>query len=264
MIPVGTLFAALLSPFFVEFSPEIRSTYVSLGKIMEDRAMQVTGSRLGVDAGPFGRFGVRNWEVSSLTGRRSDIHRHACYHSEFGPTWQYDLNFTDEWRLKSDLTRSWTIYRGFREGHDSSNRTYHWWQIDQSLENPYLVPFYRLRRTFRGNDYLYFKAGARRKFPIFGGFSITPSVFAEGGNARCVRRIVGPNIDGSGWGGGKVSSISARLELGWRIADWLSAFAYVEQYEVVGGDVRRTNAASSSRCAHNDWTHGGFGLRVKF
>ena len=61
-----------------------------------------------------------------------------------------------------------------------------------------------------------------------------------------------------------MSSISARLELGWRIADWLSAFAYVEQYEVVGGDVRRTNAASSSRCAHNDWTHGGFGLRVKF
>ena len=40
--------------------------------------------------------------------------------------------------------------------------------------------------------------------------------------------------------------------------------AYVEQYEVVGGDVRRTNAASSSRCAHNDWTHGGLGLRVKF
>ena len=34
--------------------------------------------------------------------------------------------------------------------------------------------------------------------------------------------------------------------------------------DVVGGDKRRTNAASSSPCAHNDWTHGGVGLRLRF
>ena len=56
----------------MEVSPEVRSTYVSLGKLMEDRPMLVVGSRVGVDAGDFGRFGIRNWEVSSLTDRRSD------------------------------------------------------------------------------------------------------------------------------------------------------------------------------------------------
>ena len=85
-----SLFASsLIAPFFVEVSPEVRSTYVSLGKLMEDRPMLVVGSRVGFDAGDFGRFGIRNWEVSSLTDRRSDAHRHAAYHSEFGPTWQY-------------------------------------------------------------------------------------------------------------------------------------------------------------------------------
>ena len=261
---VATLLASVLSPFFFEATPEVRSTYVSLGKIIEDRPLQVTGARLGVDAGAFGRFGLRNWEVSSLTGRRSDVHRHACYHSEFGPTWQYDIDFAEGWRLTSDLTRSWTIYRGFRQKYEASNRTYHWWQIDQALENPYLVPFYRLRRCTHGLDFLYFKVGARRKFPLVWDLSLTPSVFAEGGNARCFKRTLGKNIDGSGWGGGGVSSVSFRLEFGWRFSDCLSAYAYVEQYEVVGGEARHTNAARGARCAHNDWTHGGFGIRLKF
>ena len=116
MLSVIAFFAAsLISPFFVEVSPEMRSTYVSLGKLLEDRPMMVVGSRVGFDAGGFGRFGVRNWEVSSLTDRRIDVHRHALYHSEFGPTWQYSLELAEKWRFASDLTRSWTIYRGDRK-----------------------------------------------------------------------------------------------------------------------------------------------------
>ena len=71
------LLASLLSPFFFELAPEVRSTYQSLGKIVEDRPMPVTSVRFGFDAGSFGRFGIRNWDVSSLTDRRDDAHRHA-------------------------------------------------------------------------------------------------------------------------------------------------------------------------------------------
>ena len=264
MFPLTVLLASAISPFFFDGSAEVRTTYVSLGKIVEDRPMQVSGARFGIDAGAFGRFGIRNWDVSSLTGRRSGAHRHACYHTEFGPAWQYDYEIADGWWFKSDITRSWTIYRGYRSGYESSNRTYWWWQAEQSLENPYLVPFYRLRRTFHGNDYLYFKVGLRHRFPIWERLSFTPSVFTEGGSARSLRRTFGPNIDGTGWGGGGFGSVSFRFELAWAFLDGFSAFAYVEQYDVVGGDKRRTNAASSSPCAHNDWTHGGVGLRLRF
>ena len=51
--------ASLLSPFFLDVTPEVRSSYVSIGKLMEDRPMQVTNVRAGYDAGDFGRFGVR-------------------------------------------------------------------------------------------------------------------------------------------------------------------------------------------------------------
>ena len=256
---IGLLAAGALSPFFLHVAPEVRSTYVSLGKIVEDRPMQVTFIRGGIDAGAFGRFGIRSWDVSSLTDRRADVHRHALYHTEFGPTWQYDFAMAEGWLVTSDLTRSWTMYKGFDAS--ASNRTYHWWQLDNSLENPYLVPFSRIRKCFRGSDYFYFKAGVRRRFPIWEGLYATPSVFVEGGCSRNQRRVLGERE--GGWYDG-VSSFTLRLELGWCVSDWLTAFAFVEQYEIAGGDARRAVDASSYRCAHNDWTHGGVGLRFRF
>lgn len=257
----GLIAASLLTPFFLEVTPEVRSTYQSLGKIVEDRPMQVTSVRFGYDTERFGRFGIRNWDVSSLTDRRHDAHRHALYHTEFGPTWDFDYSFTDDLKLKTSLTRSWTMYRGFNNS--KSDRTYHWWQIDQSLENPYLVPFYRARKCFRGNDYFYFKVGLRRKFSIFTNFFFTPSVFAEGGSSRNFERVIGKRLDVKHWDDG-VSSVSVRLEFSWKYSEMMSLFAYVEQYEVVGSDARRTNGLSSYRCAHNDWTHGGVGVRLSF
>ena len=253
--------ASLLSPFFLEVTPEVRSSYVSIGKLMEDRPMQITNVRAGYDAGDFGRFGIRNWDVSSLTDRRHDAHRHACYHVEFGPTWEYDLKITEEWTLKSDVTRSWTLYRGFDK--EASNRTYSWCQIDQALANPYLVPFYRVRKCFAGNDYVYFKAGMRKKVTFLEDFYLTPSVFVEGGSSRNYRRVIGTRPDGERWHSG-VSSVTFRLELGWKFCKNFSAFAFVEQYEVVGQAARHANGASSYRCAHNDWTYGGVGVRMVF
>ena len=51
---IGLVAAGVLSPFFLEATPEIRSTYVSLGKIVEDRPMQVTTAYAGFYAGDFG------------------------------------------------------------------------------------------------------------------------------------------------------------------------------------------------------------------
>jgi hypothetical protein len=255
------LLSSILAPFFFEFAPEVRSTYQSLGKIVEDRPMQVTSVRAGYDTGSFGRFGIRNWDVSSLTGRRYDAHRHALYHTEFGPTWQFGFEVAENWKVTGDLTRSWTIYRGFRDS--ASDKTYHWWQLDQSLENPYLVPFYRIRKCFRGNDYFYFKIGIRRRFGLSEHLSLIPSLYTEGGSSRNQTRVLGKNPDGEIWKCG-VSSVSARLECVWRFNENVSAFMYVEQYEVVGNDERNANDKSSYRPAHNDWTHGGIGLRLRF
>lgn len=262
------LIAALsLSPFYANVAPEVRSTYVSLGKIVEDRPMQVTSLRFGLDTAKawdeldLGRFGVRGFSVSSLTDRRHDVHRHCLYHYEFGPCWDYDVRFSEDWKLKTSLTRSWTLYRGFFK--EASNATYHWWEFGTSLENPYVVPFSRVRRCFRGSDYLWFRLGLRRRFALWHDLYLTPSIAVDGGNARNFNRVIGKFPDG-GWGHGGVSSITFGLELGWKFCANASVFAFVEQYEIVGGTARDMNEASDYVAAHNDWTLGGVGVRMNF
>ena len=256
------LAASLLSPFFVELTPEVRTTYQSLGKIVEDRPMQTTLVRAGYDTGRFGRIGLYNFDVSSLTDRRADIHRHSLYHTEYGIFGDYDWKLADGWTLRNDLMLAITLYRGFEN--DASNGDYGWIQFVQSLENPYVVPYYRMRRYGLDADYFYFRIGIRRKFRFLDDFYVTPEVYVDGGNSRNYRRVFGENVNGGDWGVGGVSSITFRLEAGWEVDDWMTLFVFVEQYEVTGGGARDTNAASSNPCDHNDWTHGGVGLRMRF
>ena len=259
MVP-ALLAAALIAPLSFRVTPEIRSTYVSLGKIVEDRPMQTTQIRVACDLGDFGRIGIRNWNVSSLTDRRDDVHRHALYHTEFGPRWEYDFELAEGWKLKSDFGLGWTIYDGFDAS--SGNRSYRWWQEDFSLENPYLSPFGRIRRCVHGNDYLYTRLGVRHRFDLGGGILLTPEVAIDGGSSRNQNRVFGRRADGSSLGSG-FYSISPRLELTWNANEYCSVFVYVEQYDVLGS-ARSVNKCYNYRCAHNDWTHGGVGLRLKF
>jgi len=259
---MSVLLAALLAPFYAYVNPEVRTTYLSLGKIVEDRPMQVTAIGFGWDTGVLGRFYVKNWDVSSLTDRRADVHRHCLYHHEWGPAWQYDWKFNEEWKLRFDLTRSWTIYDGFN--YPSRNNCYHWWEFGQALENPYVVPFYRLRYAFRTSDYFYAGFGVRKRIPIWQSWYATPSVTFEGGNAGNSRRMFGKNKYGDNWGYGQITSVTMRLETGWRFNEIFTAFIYVEQYEVIGDAARATNADSDYLCSHNDWTLGGIGMRMRF
>ena len=116
---IAILAASILSPFFVELTPEVRTTYQSLGKLVEDRPMQVTFARAGYDTGRFGRIGIYNFDVSSLTDRRADIHRHALYHTEYGVFGAYDWKIADGWTLRNDLMLAITLYRGFENGASS-------------------------------------------------------------------------------------------------------------------------------------------------
>lgn len=259
---IALLAAGLIAPFYAEVTPEVRTTYVSLGKLIEDRPMQVTHIRAGWDTGIIGRVGFYNWDVSSLSDRCADVHRHALYHTEYGPTWGYDFAFNDEWKLKNELMCVWTLYRGFEK--IGSNGEYWWWQAAQSLENPYLVPYYRLRRYCSGSYYFWVEAGVRHTFTFLKDCYLTPSVYMDGGNDLNYERVIGKNACGTDWGGGGLSSLSFRLELGWKASACATVFAFVEQYEVVGHDARATNAQSSNKCAHNDWTFGGIGIRFKF
>ena len=224
--------------------------------------MQVLLLRTGYATESIGRFGLYHFDVSSLSDRRADVHRHLLYHTEYGLFWDCDWKPAADWTLRSGLLATVTLYRGFEN--DASNGDYGWIQFLQSLENPYAVPYFRLRRYGLDTDYFYFRLGLRRRFRLPGGFYVTPDIYADGGNSRNYRRVFGENANGGDWGVGGVTALTFRLEAGWEFQDGLTLFAAVEQYEVTGDAARTTNAASSNPCAHNDWTSGSIGLRLRF
>lgn len=256
------ILATLVSSFFFTATSDVRTSYVSLGKLMEDRAMQYNFVHAGVGAGAWGRFGIGDLEISSLTDRRNDVHEHGFYHSAPEVFWTHSLELAEGWKYRGKLTRGWTIYRRF--DNPDSNHTYSFWMYEPSLENPYLTPFARLRRAFTCRDYFYFRAGVSHRFALGESFYLTPSVSIDGGNGRLMKRNYGRNACASHWGSGGVGDIVPRLEVGWKIREGVTLYAFVEQYEVVGHDARRSVDASTNRCLHNDWTLGGIGFRLKF
>ena len=262
MYPIVSLLAAsVLSPFFFEVTPEVRSSYVSLGKLVEDRPMQITSARVGVDAGAFGRFGVRNWDVSSLTDRRADVHRHALYHTEFGPTWQYDIDIVEGWRLKNDLTRSWTMYRGFES--EASNRTYHWYQLDQSLENPYITPYWDTLTLIEPSQWTRLRFGVRRDFDLTE--TLTLSAWADG-VWGCKRRFAaryGDEPYHQFLGGAFCTSIVG-LQLSWRFAEGWCVYAKVRQFDTINQQARRAEKRKSAYYARRDIAIGTIGVAYEF
>ena len=262
MIGSGLLLASALAPFFVNSSAQVGTSYISLGSIIEDRPMSMLYLRAGVDADAFGRFSIHHWDVSSLTDRCGDIHRRPFYHTEQGPAWDHLWEVAEGWKIKSNLIWAWTLYRGFHEPY--SDGTYQWIHVDESLENDYLVPFVAFRRCYVQANYFYFKAGLRRLCALGHGFSLTPSVFVEGGNGKNYTRCFGKRSDGGSWGAGGVSSLTFRLTLAYYVGGGFSVYASADQYEVVGSEARETNAARGFCCAHNDWTVGTVGVHASF
>ena len=253
-----------LGDLHLTVTPEVRTAYISLGKVVEDRPMQITSAKGNVDLDFLGRLGVTFFGVSSLTDRKSHVHWHPLYFNDIGPYWGYDWEVAEGWTLKSELSRQWSLFRGFEPEYESSSHTIHWWQLDQELANPYLTPFWRLRKVHRPMDLFYTKFGVKRKFPFLEDFYLMPMVYLEGGDVTNIERRLGKRPNGGRYNNPTTCSITFRLELGWRISRYFTAFAAVDQYDVVLKSGRDAVRASADECAHTDLTVGSFGVRCSF
>ena len=158
-------------PFYVHVNPSLRTAYHSRARIVEDRPMLMTLTRAGFDTknvGDFGKVGFWNWTVSSLTDRRATRHRHALNEMDYGVFWTYVWDFgrlDDTWRgwgLTTDVMKDWLTFEGY--SHPArlakTNASISEWRLAQSLDNPYLTPFYLVRRGLHPHDWLYVQTGA--------------------------------------------------------------------------------------------------------
>jgi len=244
---------------------DVRSAYQSRAKIVENRPVETVLARINYDTGPFGRVGFWHWHVSSLTDQRQDVHRRAFNEMDYGVNWLYTYAFSDDCRLVTDVLYDWITLQGYKPAYRDrkSDATIVETRLEQALENPWITPFYRLRRAYHPNDWFYARTGVRHSFQLPWDLTLTPSWFLEYGNENHFQNRYGAAEDGGKYRSGLQASVF-NLALAWCATKSLSFFVAVEQFDVLHDEARDTIKAGSNTSSRRDLTMAQAGLRVSF
>lgn len=257
-----------LSPFSALIQSDARTAYQSRGRIVENRPVSTVLGRAACEVGPLGRIGLWNWDVSSLGNSRRDVHQRPFNEVDLGVFWHYDWSIDEEgaWTLSNDLLKDWITLDGYRPEYRARkvDATINEWRFEQSLANPYVTPYYLLRRGIHPNEWFYTQIGARRPIALPWNLVFTPIFYVETGNEYHFERRYGRRVDGGRHYHGGAQAVNLKLELSWKASGSLAVFANVHQFDIVSEDARDAVKAKTTGEARRDLTIFSIGLRARF
>ena len=267
LLAVSLSEAADIAPFGVDADAQFRSAYHSRMRVSEDHPVAVLDVRVHADAGPFGRFGVMNWNRSSLCNRKSDVYRRAFNEVDYAAFWHYDVELSEDYTLSNEFMNWWITqpqnidpYRG-----KSDNSTYELWYVG-SFKNPYLVPSLLVRRGWINRSWVYFQYGVSKPFKVcdFGDaasprpLEVTPGFFVETGDNGLFESRFGKKESGNYHTG--IGTCIAQVSVKWKASGNLSFYALLQQFGVVSSDAREGVHGNCRR----DFTMFRFGAHLSF
>lgn len=257
----NTLTAVAASLLSVTFSPEIRTAYLSRGKIVEDRPIQANGLRLEAKLGEdqrFGRVGFWHFDYSSLTPRVNRAGERFMHEFDWGATYHYDFQIADEWQLSNEVMPCWILV-------PHSSPTMEWW-VNQSLKNPYLVPTWLMRRGTDGAKFAYFKVGVKKpislqeaNWSLIRPLTLTPGIYSELGNSSLMTLRYGKVDNGESISTG-IQSFLAEIRADYKLTEHVSLYASLLQFDLINKKARRQSHKPNSR----DLTILTMGIRMSF
>lgn len=263
-----------LDPFDVSFDPSFRTAYHSRGKIVENRPVFMTTTRAGwntKDIGGFGKIGFWNFTSSSLTRKRRTVYRRPLNEMDYGLFWTYTWDFGRDhadwegWGVTTDALMDWITLEGYRHAYreNKTNASIHEYRLQQSLDNPYLTPFYLFRRGIHPNDWFYARVGVKHTFHLTDTLTFTPTFHAEHGDERLFIRRYGERLDGGSYHSG-LMALNLILELAWKASANLTFYANVHQFDLTDERLRDKAKAQTAANYRRDLTILALGLRCRF
>ena len=255
------LTSVALSALSLTFQPDIRSAYIARGRVAEDRPIQANMLRLSYSLDDYGYVGLWHWNCNSLTTRYREKRDRQLAEVDYGIFYGYDWKVADKWTLKNEVMLRWFTFPFFHSPYngvsDHSNFEYY---FTQTLQNPYVIPTWHLRKCTRSADYLHICVGLKKPIPVdfIDGLKITPAVYVDFGDDN-QRARYGKHPEGKRWGNGVMSAM-AELRADYPISDWCSVFATLQQFRIMDEDGRD---ATHSPC-RRDLTVFSTGLKMTF
>lgn len=258
------LTSAVLSALSITYQPDIRTAYWSRGRVSEDRPVQSNLLRLNVSLDDFGNVGVWHWHYNSLTDRPREKRDCQLAESDWAVFYNYDLELAEDWKLKTEVMIRWFTFMFYHEPYkgDSDHSRLEFY-VDQQLENPYITPTFRMRRSVRAGEYLYFRVGVKRTFPVdwfdsLEGLSVTPAFYVDFGDDNQLSRY-GEHPHGKDWSSGIMSGL-AELTVSYPLSDHFTCYATLQQGSVLNDDAR----AATHSPQHKDYTIFTIGMKCQF
>lgn len=251
-------------PISVSAYADVETAFLCRGFVWGTHPIFTQNVDLDFDSGAFGRFGGYVWNLLSKSqASHADGQSYRFNETDYGLRYAYDLELAKDWTLVSGAVKQWVTFPG-RE-HRYSNSVIDW-QVFQSLRNPYLIPYWKMRYIYKPFHEFYWIVGMKRSFPLFiDGLELTADVFGDFGDARHCRNIFGPKPHDptSNYHGG-IQSLNFMLRLDYAVTSWMNVFASVSEYSIIDEDARRAVKARHNIDTARDIVWGCFGVSLSF
>jgi len=235
---------------------DVSSAYVSRGKVIENRPIQVNDIDVSFSLGDYGRVGFWHWDYSCLSGKYQDKYRRFMPECDWGVYYGYTWDFAAGYALDTEVMAEWMTYCGERGGDSPTSLE---WRAKQSLKTPYATPFWKARYTVHPLDWGYYQVGIKRSFALAPGLKLTPSVSFDFGDSACRLKRFGPHPEGCSYGCGALSAVE-ELTAEYAFDKTFSVHATVARMDILDDDGRDARAHGYQRGI----TYAVLGASVKF
>ena len=239
---------------------EIDSAYLASGGTLCDTMPVSTQELDGLwDLGEYGWIDGYGWIVSSLHDQQRDAHRSLFYEFEGSIRYGYSWEVSKELSVRTQAGWLWNPQIGFPD----DNGNYNGPIAVQSLENPYVVPYYNALWLIQPKSRGRVRLGLRRKFDLAEDWTFTPSIETVWSDSNRFVAKYGEEPRQAFLGGGFATE-RLDLKFRWQVWEDLAVYAQFQQFTVLGAQPRRAIRKSSTYYAKTDWIIGIIGIEYTF
>lgn len=218
----------------MKLKADLRNAYVSSGgSVVETEPVSAQSLSAWYDLHEYGRIGGYFWTISSLCGQKDDVRRRLFHEIETAPQYGYTYKFCSGLAIDTEIANIFNPTIGYDdfEAKDTDMII----NVIQSLENPYVTPYYDFKGEYYPNNWIRCATGIRHAFLFFDGrLSVMPfwSVI-WGDNNRYEMKFEQESESMMSFFGFTAMYSWVGIRCNYKINDYWSTYLRLQQYDII-------------------------------
>ena len=258
---VTAVCAGELGQFDGRLSAEFETAYLSTsGTLCDSRPTALQNLDWTYHLGDYGKFYGYGAFLSMLHDRQHELHRPAFNEFETGAFYGYDWKITEDVTFFNGAGGVWNPLFGYRNGYDDTLWEFRYFQ---SLENPYLTPYWDTLTLIEPGQWTRLRFGVRRDFALTDTLTLSTWVDGVWGDNRRYAARYGESPEYQFFGGAFCTS-TAGLQLAWQFAKRWRLYAKIRQFDTLDRRARRAEKRKTDYWARRDIAIGTVGISFDF